>query len=66
MLAAGNIDLVVEAGLQSYDIVALVPIIEMAGGVITAWDGGPAEVGGDIVAAATPELHEAARQMLKG
>jgi histidinol phosphatase-like enzyme (inositol monophosphatase family) len=66
MLAAGNIDLVVEAGLQSYDIVALIPIIEMAGGVITAWDGGPAEAGGNIVAAATPELHEAARQMLKG
>jgi fructose-1,6-bisphosphatase/inositol monophosphatase family enzyme len=38
----------------------------MAGGVITAWDGGPAEAGGDIVAAATPELHEAARQMLQG
>jgi histidinol phosphatase-like enzyme (inositol monophosphatase family) len=66
MLAAGNIDLVVEAGLQPYDIVALIPIIEMAGGVITAWDGGPAEAGGDIVAAATRELHEAARQMLKG
>jgi histidinol phosphatase-like enzyme (inositol monophosphatase family) len=65
MLAAGNIDLVVEAGLQPYDIAALVPIIEMAGGVITAWDGGPAEAGGDIVAAATPELHTAARKMLQ-
>ena len=66
MLAAGNIDLVVETGLQPYDIVALVPIIEMAGGVITAWDGGPAENGGDIVAAATPQLHEAARKVLRG
>ncbi|MDN5925837.1 MAG: histidinol-phosphatase [Hyphomicrobiales bacterium] len=66
MLAAGNIDLVVEAGLQPYDIVALIPIIEMAGGVITAWDGGPAEAGGDVVAAGTPELHETARQMLQG
>lgn len=65
MLAAGNIDLVVETGLQSYDIAALVPIVEMAGGVITSWDGGPAEAGGDIVAAATPELHEAARRMLQ-
>ncbi|MGN6470784.1 MAG: histidinol-phosphatase [Rhizobiaceae bacterium] len=66
MLAAGNIDLVVETGLQPYDIVALVPIIEMAGGVITTWEGGPAEKGGDIVAAATPELHAAAREALQG
>jgi histidinol phosphatase-like enzyme (inositol monophosphatase family) len=64
MLAAGNVDLVVETGLQPYDIVALVPIIERAGGVITTWDGGPAEKAGDIVAAATPALHAAALEML--
>lgn len=64
MLAAGNVDLVVESGLQPYDIVALIPIIEQAGGVITRWDGGPAEKAGDIVAAATPELHAAALEML--
>lgn len=64
MLAAGNIDLVVEAGLEPYDIVALVPIVEQAGGVITTWDGGPAEKAGDIVAAATPQLHEAALKIL--
>jgi len=64
MLAAGNIDLVVEVGLQSYDIVALIPIIEAAGGMITEWNGGPAEEGGGIVAAATPELHAEAMEML--
>ena len=64
MLAAGQVDLVVETGLQPYDIVALVPIIERAGGVVTTWDGGPAERAGDIVAAATPELHAAAIEML--
>jgi histidinol phosphatase-like enzyme (inositol monophosphatase family) len=64
MVAAGHVDLVVEVGLQSYDIVALIPIIEAAGGVITDWDGGPAENGGDIVAAATPELHAAALKLL--
>ena len=56
---------VVEVGLQSYDIVALIPIIEAAGGMITGWDGGPAEAGGEIVAAATPELHEAAMGILR-
>lgn len=64
MVAAGHVDLVVEVGLQSYDIVALIPIIEKAGGVVTNWDGGPAENGGEIVAAATPELHDAAMQVL--
>ena len=64
MLAAGNIDLVVEVELQSYDIVALIPIIEAAGGMVTEWNGGPAEDGGAIVAAATPELHAAAMEVL--
>ncbi|TWH00172.1 histidinol phosphatase-like enzyme (inositol monophosphatase family) [Mesorhizobium sp. J18] len=65
MVAAGQVDLVIECGLQSYDIVALIPIIERAGGVITTWDGGPAEKGGDIIAAATPELHQAALDYLR-
>lgn len=64
MLAAGHVDLVVETALQSYDIMALIPIIEMAGGKVTTWDGGAAECAGDIVAAATPELHEAALSLL--
>lgn len=64
MVAAGQIDLVVETELQPYDIVALIPIIEAAGGVVTRWDGGPAEEAGNIVAAATPELHAAALEML--
>ena len=65
-LAAGSIDVVVEAGLKPYDIVALIPIIERAGGVITTVEGGPAEKGCDIVAAATPELHAAAMAALRG
>lgn len=66
MVAAGFVDLAVDAGLQAYDIVALIPVIEKAGGVVTTWEGGPAETGGDIVAAATPELHEAAMKILRG
>ncbi len=64
MVAAGHVDLVVEVGLQSYDIVALIPIIEKAGGKVTNWDGGPAEKGGEIVAGGTPLLHEAALKLL--
>jgi histidinol phosphatase-like enzyme (inositol monophosphatase family) len=57
LLASGHVDLVVEAGLKNVDIAPLIPIIENAGAVVTAWDGGPAIDGGNIVAAATPELH---------
>lgn len=60
MLAAGQVDLCVEAPVQPYDIVALIPIIEKAGGVVTGWDGGRAEEGGPILAAGSPALHEEA------
>ncbi len=66
MLAAGHVDIVAEPGLKPYDIVALIPIIEQAGGVVTTFEGGPAEAGGDVVAAATPELHQAAMAALRG
>jgi len=66
LLAAGHIDLVVEAGLKDVDITPLIPIIENAGGVVTTWDGGPAEQGGNCVASATPELHAAALAVLNG
>jgi histidinol phosphatase-like enzyme (inositol monophosphatase family) len=66
LLASGHIDLVVEPGLKNVDIAPLIPIIENAGGVVTTWDGGPAESGGNCVAAATPELHRAALEMING
>ncbi len=64
MLAMGHLDLGVEAGLKAYDIQALMPIVRGAGGVITAWDGGNPSLGGSVVAAATPALHEQALQLL--
>jgi myo-inositol-1(or 4)-monophosphatase len=65
LLAAGHIDIVVEAGLKPYDIVALIPIIERAGGRVTTWEGEPATGGGRIVATGDPRLHEAALELLK-
>jgi len=58
MVAAGHADLVVEAGLQPYDIVALVPIIEGAGGRVTSWEGGSAARGGRVVASGDARLHD--------
>ena len=66
LLAAGHIDIVAESVLKNVDIAPLIPIIENAGGVVTTWEGGPAEAGGNCVAAATPELHEAAMKVLRG
>ena len=65
MLAAGFVDIAMDAGLAIYDVAALVPIVEGAGGVITTWDGLDATGGGDIVAAASPELHEAALAIMQ-
>ncbi len=66
LLASGFGDLVVENGLQSYDIAALIPIIEHAGGVVTSLDGSSAIDGGYVVAAANAELHAAALEILNG
>jgi myo-inositol-1(or 4)-monophosphatase len=66
MLAAGQIDLVVEVGLKPYDIVALVPVVEGAGGVITTWEGDSAATGGRIVAAGDRRVHAAALELLNG
>jgi myo-inositol-1(or 4)-monophosphatase len=57
LLALGAIDLVVEADLQPYDIIPLIPIVEAAGGVVTGPRGATPLEGGFVVAAATPELH---------
>jgi myo-inositol-1(or 4)-monophosphatase len=66
MVAAGNADLVVETGLQAYDVVALIPIVEGAGGRMTDWRGGSAAKGGSVVAAGDPRLHELALAELGG
>ena len=63
-LARGGLDLVVETGLQAYDIAALVPIIEGAGGQVTDWRGGTAWQGGQVLATGDQRLHEQALRIL--
>lgn len=58
LLASGFVDLIIESSLQSYDVVALIPIVERAGGRMTTWDGGDASDGGAIVASGDPKLHD--------
>ena len=58
LLAKGARDVVLDAGLKPYDILALVPIIEGAGGAITGWDGTPVTLRNfkDVVAVGDPAL----------
>ncbi|AOZ68941.1 histidinol-phosphatase [Rhodobacter xanthinilyticus] len=66
LIAAGQIDLVVEAGLQPYDVGGPIAVIEAAGGIVTDWAGGPAWRGGRVLAAANAETHAAAMAILAG
>ena len=63
-LAAGAIDLVAESGLKPHDWHALVPVIQGAGGRVGNWSGGADLSAGQILAAATPELFDAAVSLL--
>lgn len=64
LLAMGQIDLVIEAGLHAYDIAAPKVLIEAAGGIVTDWQGGECRWGGQVVAAATTALHEEVLEVL--
>ena len=62
MLAAGLIDVVIESSLQAYDVQALMPIVEAAGGVMTDWSGNACDEGGAVVACGDRTLH---RELLR-
>ncbi|PSK87014.1 histidinol phosphatase-like enzyme (inositol monophosphatase family) [Limimaricola soesokkakensis] len=65
LVALGQVDLVIEAGLNSYDICAPIAVIEAAGGVVTNWQGGPAHEGGRVIAAANAGIHAEALELLR-
>ena len=65
LLAAGHIDLVIEAGLSNYDIQAPLAVIQAAGGIVSNWQGGPAHEGGQVLAAANAQQHAAALAILQ-
>jgi inositol-phosphate phosphatase/L-galactose 1-phosphate phosphatase/histidinol-phosphatase len=66
LLAMGLLDLIVEADLDVHDFMALVPVIEGAGGIVSDWEGAPltAASNGRIVAAGDPRVHEGALKLL--
>ncbi|WP_417719885.1 histidinol-phosphatase [Salipiger sp.] len=66
LVAAGHVDLVIEAGLHVYDVQAPIAVIEAAGGIVTNWEGGPAHQGGRVLAAANRDIHAEALALLAG
>ena len=64
LVAAGQVDLVIEASLNAYDIQAPIGVIEAAGGIVTSWSGKPAYLGGQVLAAANQRLHKQALNIL--
>jgi histidinol-phosphatase len=49
MVAEGVVDIAAEPQLESYDMAALVPIVQEAGGLLTSYDGGSAIAGGSAL-----------------
>ena len=68
LLAAGFVDLVLEASLKPYDFCAMVPVVEGAGGAATDWRGGSLSLASDgrILVAGDRRAHDAALALLAG
>lgn len=66
LLAIGFADLVIEAGLNAHDFMALVPVVEGAGGTMTDWYGRPLTPASDgrVLVAGDPRMHAAALRLL--
>jgi histidinol phosphatase-like enzyme (inositol monophosphatase family) len=63
-LALGFVDVIVEAGFHAWDVAALIPLVEGAGGIITNWQGGSAASGKQILCCGDARIHDAALKLL--
>ena len=66
LLAMGFADLIVETSFHRWDVAALIPVIEGAGGIITDWHGGDCSKGGQCIASGDRRVHDAALKLLAG
>jgi histidinol phosphatase-like enzyme (inositol monophosphatase family) len=66
VMAAGHIDVAMDAGLQPYDIAPLLPIVAGAGGAYAEWTGGDAARGGNVITAGSQALLDEALAILSG
>lgn len=66
VMAAGHLDIAMDANLQAYDIAPLLPIVTGAGGVYAEWTGGDASRGGNVITAGSQALLDEALEVLAG
>ena len=66
LLAMGFCDVIVESTFKRWDVAALIPVVEGAGGIITNWQGGDCSEGGQCVASGDKRVHEAVLKLLAG
>lgn len=64
MLAMGFVDCVIEGPLHRWDIAAMIPLVEGAGGIITGWDGEPWREGSRTLACGDARVHSQAVALL--
>ena len=66
LIACGFADLCVEFGIGIHDFLAVVPVLEGAGGIITDWNGKPltTKSGDKVVAAGDAAVHRTALELL--
>ena len=65
LLATGYADIMIDPIMSFWDIMALIPIVQGAGGIITDYQGGKAELGKSIVAA-SQQLHSQVIKTING
>jgi myo-inositol-1(or 4)-monophosphatase len=66
LLAAGHLDIAMDPILQIYDIAALIPIMEGAGGVVSSWTDNDPSQGGNVIAASSRQLLDEALSVMRG
>jgi len=65
LVAAGHMDIALEAAVQIYDIAALIPIVQGAGGVVGCWDDGDVTQGGNVMVASCQSLFDEAKRAMQ-
>ncbi|HEY5339023.1 MAG TPA: histidinol-phosphatase [Rhizomicrobium sp.] len=66
LLAMGFIDVIAESRLAPWDIAAIIPVVEGAGGIVSDWDGNAFAVGASTLVCGDRRVHEQAVALLKG
>jgi myo-inositol-1(or 4)-monophosphatase len=66
LLAMGFCDVIVESHFHRWDVAALIPVVEGAGGIITNWQGGDCSAGGQCIASGDRRVHDETIALLKG